>query len=360
MFNFVDLNDFSLDEVQGLIEKAAEIKSKPSVFSNKMAGKILASLFFEASTRTQFSFQAAMLRLGGQFLGFSNPKTSSIAKGESFSDTIRIMSSYGDLIAVRHGCDGAARAASFYSKCPVINAGDGIHLHPTQTLADLLTLHQLKRRFNSLTIGVCGDLKFGRPVNSLVRTLSRFGENSFVFISTQELKISNFLKRFVERQHCSFSECCSLEQAIPKLDVLYMTRVQQERFKNAADYEKQKGAFKLTSKVLSLAKPNLILMHPLPRVDEIDNDVDSDNRAAYFLQAENGVYARMALILMLLNGQVQKGEKIGSNNKIKVLSRVCCNERCISRVEPDLPHRFVEKNGFLNCAYCDEEVELIG
>ena len=358
MFNFIDLNDFNLNEIQGLLEQAIKIKSNFKMFSKHLNGCILASLFFEPSTRTQFSFQAAMAKLGGQFLGFSNPNVSSISKGESFSDTVKIMGSYADLLVIRHSCDGAARAATFCTDRSIINAGDGIHLHPTQTLADLLTLKQKKQGFSNLVVGVCGDLKFGRPVNSLVRALCQFKGNSFVFISTEELKISSFLKNFIERSHCDYVECNSLEQVISKLDVLYMTRVQRERFKNLDDYNKQKGYFKLTSKLLNLAKSNLLILHPLPRVDEIDCEVDSDCRAAYFLQAENGVYARMALILKLINGEFCKNDNEHDLKfKFEILNRVCSNVNCISRFEPSLPKRFVKKTNFLSCAYCDAKVE---
>lgn len=357
MFSCVDLNDYSLDELKSLINLAVEIKKNSGNFSKKMNGKILASLFFEPSTRTRFSFQTAMFRLGGQFLGFSNPGVSSVAKGESFSDTIRIMSIYADLLVIRHFCDGAAKAAAIFSGCPVINAGDGVHLHPTQTLADLLTLKQLKNRFNKLTFGFCGDLKFGRPVNSLVRALCRFDGNRFVFVSTKELKISNFLKSFIEKSGCSFFESSSLEESISKLDVLYMTRVQKERFKNIDDYEKQKGCFKLTTKLLKSASPNLVVMHPLPRVDEIDYDVDFDSRAAYFLQAANGIYARMALILKLVSGDFRvTGEKFNFTNNFRKIDRVCCNENCISRFDLNLPKFFLEECNFLRCAYCDERL----
>lgn len=352
MPNFIDLNDYGLDEIESLVDDAARIKSGFDGFFGKLNGKILGSLFFEPSTRTQFSFQSAMLRLGGNFLGFSNPSVSSIFKGECFSDTIRMMSSYSDLIVVRHNRDGAARAASMFSSCPVINAGDGVHLHPTQTLADLLTLKQLNRGFSNLTVGFCGDLKFGRPVNSLVMALSRFRGNRFVFISTKELKISNFLVGFLKKSGCGFVEFDSLEQAISELDVLYMTRVQRERFKNFEEYNIQKGCFKLTPKILNLAKPNLTVLHPLPRVEEIDYEIDCDSRAAYFTQANNGIYARMALILKLLGGGFASNE-LNLINEATELDRVCGNENCICRFEANLPKLFVKKENSFSCAYCD-------
>ena len=353
MTNFIDLNDFCLTDVSDLVYDALKIKENVAEFSNKMNGKILGSLFFEPSTRTQFSFQSAMLRLGGNFLGFSDPSVSSILKGESFSDTIRMVSANSDLIVIRHKRDGAARAASFYSSCPIINAGDGTHLHPTQTLTDLLTLKQLKNGFSNLTIGFCGDLKFGRTVNSLAMALSCFKGNKFVFISTKELKISSFLADFLRKNGCSFCERNSLEEAIPELDVLYLTRVQRERFTKTDDYEKQKGRFKLTLNTLNSAKSNLVVLHPLPRVDEIDYEVDNDSRAAYFLQASNGIYARMALLLKLLSAKGFQSDFSKANQQGRKLNKVCGNANCIAHFEHDLPKLFVEKEGGFSCIYCD-------
>lgn len=356
MVSLIDLNDFDLVDVENVLDRAIDIKKNVGDFSKSMVGKIMGSLFLEPSTRTQFSFQAAMMRLGGQFLGFSDPQKSSFAKGESFRDTLKIMGIYSDLLVIRHRKDGAARAASMFAGCPVINAGDGVHLHPTQTLVDLLTIRQLKGGCCGLTFGFCGDLKFGRPVNSLVRMLCRYGNNRFVFVSTKEQQISKFLRGFLEERKIGFVECGSLEEVISSLDVLYMTRVQRERFKNPVDYENQKGRFRLNKKVLGAAKSDLVVLHPLPRNDEIDCEVDSDGRAAYFLQAENGIYGRMALILQLFDEF--KGRVDDCFGDAKIFNRVCLNENCITRFEVDLPQFFSEKNGYLNCSYCDESQVL--
>ncbi len=355
--HLIDLNDFNLNIVEQLLDKAIQIKQDVNLYKNLMAGKIMGSIFFEPSTRTQFSFQTAIFKLGGQFLGLTDLNKSSMAKGESFSDTIKIMSLYSDILVIRHSKDGAARAASLISKCPIINGGDGIHLHPTQTLTDLLTIKELKNRLDGLKIGFCGDLKFSRPINSLVRFLLHKKNNEFFFISSKNLQISKFLKDELKKYGNYFIELENLNEIISQLDVLYMTRVQQERFKNVNDYEIEKGNYKLNPTNLKLTKNDLIIMHPLPRVDEIDPQIDSDNRAVYFLQASNGVFARMALISELF------GSLHGVQNNVfersDVLDINCSNENCVSRVALELPKLFYKTENSYRCTYCDEEILTI-
>jgi aspartate carbamoyltransferase catalytic subunit len=260
----------------------------------------MATLFYEPSTRTQMSFQSAMIRLGGSIIGFDNPQTSSVAKGENLKDTTKIVSNYSDIVVIRHPNPGAAKAAALSADCPIINAGDGGHLHPTQTLTDLLTLKLEKGRMDNLTIGICGDLKNGRTVHSLIKALSCYENNRFVLISTKELKVPSYIIDLLRAQCCDYKEVESLEEAISELDVLYMTRVQQERFFNEDDYLRLRDSYILTEEKMQLAKKDMCVLHPLPRVNEIAVEVDSDPRACYFKQVRNGRYVRMALILKLL------------------------------------------------------------
>ena len=295
--------------------------------------------------------------MGGQCLCFSNIVKSSLAKGESFSDTVKTMSMYSDFIVIRHKCDGAARAASIVAKCPVINAGDGVHLHPTQTLIDLFTIKELKNTLEGLVVGFCGDLKFSRPVNSLVLELCKKFCNKFIFISTNEQKISNYLSDFLKKFDIEFLENTSLEAVISKLDVLYMTRVQKERFQDVADYEKQKSRFILNNKILNSAKSDLSILHPLPRVDEISVEVDCDPRAAYFLQILNGVFVRMALISKILSS-FENYNIVKLSKKIKI-EKVCSNANCISHFDSTLPRLFNSVFGDgLFCFYCDKKVSV--
>lgn len=293
--------DLSVTELDEILTLAEEIINEPKKYSNVCNGKKIATLFYEPSTRTRLSFEAAMLNLGGSVLGFSSADSSSAAKGESVADTIRVISSYADICAMRHPKEGAPLVASRYSSIPVINAGDGGHNHPTQTLTDLLTIKNLKGRLNNLTIGFCGDLKFGRTVHSLINALVRYENINFVFISPDELKIPDYLrKEVIEENHVPYKEVKVLEQVMPELDILYMTRVQKERFFNEEDYIRLKDSFILDAKKMKLAKEDMLVMHPLPRVNEIATEVDKDDRAVYFKQAEYGVYVRMALIMKLL------------------------------------------------------------
>ena len=297
--------DFSVEELDQLLNLANDIEANPKKYAHAFDGKKLATLFYEPSTRTRLSFEAAMMNLGGNVLGFSSADSSSATKGETVADTIRMVACYADICAMRHPKEGAPLVASLHSPIPVINAGDGGHQHPTQTLTDLLTIRSLKGRLDNLTIGLCGDLKFGRTVHSLISALVRYTGIRFVLISPEELRIPSYIRDDVLRENnIEFEEVERLEDALPKLDVLYMTRVQKERFFNEEDYVRMKDFYILDKKKMELAPQDMIVMHPLPRVNEIAVEVDDDPRAAYFKQAQYAVYARMALILTLLEVKV--------------------------------------------------------
>lgn len=299
--NLIEPMDFTLEELDEVFDLAEEIVKSPEKFLHACEGKLLATLFYEPSTRTRFSFEAAMLRLGGQVIGFSEPNSSSAAKGESIADTIRTIACYADIAVMRHPKEGAPQIAAQYSDIPVINAGDGGHHHPTQTLTDLLTIRTVKGRLNNLTIGCCGDLKFGRTVHSLIKALSRYENNKFILISPEELKVPDYIRKEVlEKQNIEFKQVKTMEEAMEEIDILYMTRVQRERFFNEEDYIKLKDSYILDNKKMSLAKEDMIVLHPLPRVNEIAYEVDNDKRAYYFPQAKYGMYVRMALMLKLL------------------------------------------------------------
>ncbi len=301
MKSLIDIMELSTAEIDELIETALDIIANPAKYSEKCKGKKLASLFFEPSTRTRLSFEAAMYELGGNVIGFSEATSSSAAKGESVADTARTVSCYADIIAMRHPKEGAPYVASLKATIPVINAGDGGHNHPTQTLADLLTIRKEKGRFDNLTVGVCGDLKFGRTVHSLIGAMSRYCGVKFVLISPEELKVPEYIKtEILDPKGIEYKESTSLEAVMPELDILYMTRVQRERFFNEADYIRLKDTYILTAEKLATAKEDLCVMHPLPRVNEISVNVDDDPRACYFKQVLYGKYMRMALILKLL------------------------------------------------------------
>ncbi len=301
MNHLIDIKDLSVEEIDELIKKAKDIIENKEKYSEKCKSKILATLFFEPSTRTRLSFESAMLGLGGQVLGFSSAASSSTAKGESVSDTIRTVSCYSDIIAMRHPKEGAPVVAIESSNVPVINAGDGGHNHPTQTLTDLLTIQSEKGRLTDLTIGLCGDLKFGRTVHSLITAMSRYKNIKFILISPNELKVPEYIKKEVlDKNNIEWCETQDIEEYIDKLDILYMTRVQKERFFNEADYIRLKDYYILNKQKLENAKKDLSILHPLPRVNEISVEIDSDPRACYFKQVENGRYIRMALILKLL------------------------------------------------------------
>ncbi len=293
--------DFSVEELDRLFDLAADIEKNPEIYAHKCTGKKLATCFYEPSTRTRLSFETAMLNLGGSVIGFSDAGSSSASKGESVSDTIRVISCFADICAMRHPKEGAPMVAASHSTIPVINAGDGGHQHPTQTLTDLLTIRSLKGRLDNFTIGICGDLKFGRTVHSLVNALSRYSGIRFVFISPEELRIPGYLREKLWDNALTFEEVIRLEDVMGKLDLLYMTRVQRERFFNEEDYVRLKDFYILNKDKMALAKPDCLILHPLPRVNEISVEVDKDPRAVYFKQVQYGVYVRMALILTLLD-----------------------------------------------------------
>lgn len=299
--HLIDPMDFSVEELDEIFKLAQDIISNPMKYSKICDGKILATLFYEPSTRTRFSFEAAMMRLGGKILGFSEPNSSSASKGETLADTIKMVSIYTDIIAMRHPKEGSARVASMYSRVPIINAGDGGHQHPTQTLADLLTIECLKKGLRGHTIGICGDLKFGRTVHSLIKAMTRYEDTRFILISPKELRVPQYIKEeVIEKHNIDYREVERLEDVINEVDILYMTRIQKERFFNEEEYLRLKDSYILDENKMKLAKDDMIVMHPLPRVNEIAIEVDSDERAAYFKEAEYGMYVRMALICKLL------------------------------------------------------------
>ena len=299
--HLLDPMDFTVDELDEVFNLAKQIIENPEKFSRIGDGKILATLFYEPSTRTRFSFEAAMLRLGGRVIGFSEPNSSSVSKGESIADTIRTVGCYADIAVMRHPKEGAPRVASMYSEIPVINAGDGGHQHPTQTLTDLLTVKSIKGNLSNHTVGVCGDLKFGRTVHSLIKAMSRYENNKFILISPSELKVPDYIKKVIlEKNNIEYREVERIEDVMGDIDILYMTRVQRERFFNEEDYLRLKDSYILDGEKMKKAKNDMIVLHPLPRVNEIAYEVDSDPRACYFRQAKYGMYVRMALMAKLL------------------------------------------------------------
>lgn len=355
MRNLIDIVDFSVEELKELMDTACDIAEHPEKYSERCKGKKLATLFFEPSTRTRLSFEAAMLELGGSVIGFSDAGSSSASKGESVADTAKVISCYADIIAMRHPKEGAPYVAAKNASIPVINAGDGGHCHPTQTLADLLTIYRQKGKIEDITVGFCGDLKYGRTVHSLISALSRYNKINIVLISPDELKLPDYIKQDVlDKNNMSYTETKSLEDAMPKLDVLYMTRIQRERF-DAAEYERLKGSYILTLDKLDNAKADLSILHPLPRVNEISVAVDNDERACYFKQVLNGKLMRMALILKLLS----QTDKCEDREKDVVVNKfICNNPRCIVSVEQELDHIFKltdEANGIYRCVYCESQ-----
>ena len=350
--------DLGVDELDGLIATAKDIIAHPEAYWDRCAHKKLATLFFEPSTRTRLSFEAAMLELGGSVIGFSEASSSSASKGESVADTAKIVSCYADIIAMRHPKEGAPYVASQAASIPVINAGDGGHNHPTQTLADLLTISREMGRLDNLTIGLCGDLKYGRTVHSLIEAMSRYKSIQFVLISPEELKIPGFIRYNVfENQGIPYTEVSSLEEAMPDLDVLYMTRIQRERFDDPWEYERLKDSYVLDTEKMKLAKEKMCVLHPLPRVNEISVRVDDDPRAAYFRQALNGKYMRMALILKLLDEAARNPMKEAIDTTGLEYDRVCRNPKCITQTEQELPQLFRctdKAAGIHRCVYCEQ------
>ena len=356
MRSLIDITDFSVEELDELLKTACDISENPEKYADACHGKKLATLFFEPSTRTRLSFEAAMMELGGNVIGFSEASSSSASKGESIADTAKIISCYADIIAMRHPKEGAPYVAARNASIPVINAGDGGHCHPTQTLADLLTIFREKGRLNDLTIGCCGDLKYGRTVHSLLAALTRYKNIKVVLISPKELQLPDYTKREVlDANGLSYVETTSLEEVIPELDVLYMTRIQQERFDSYDEYMRLKDSYILTVEKMVTAKPDMRILHPLPRVNEISVRIDDDPRAAYFRQALNGKYMRMALILKLLK-EAQEGKQMEDLEEILVDELHCDNPRCITSTEQEIAHTFKcvnRENGIYRCIYCE-------
>ncbi len=349
--HLIDLNDFLPEDISAILGMAEEIRRWPDYYYGACQGKLMATMFYEPSTRTHMSFQTAMLRLGGRVIGFDNPQTSSVAKGETIKDTVKVMSGYADLLVMRSPVEGACKAAAMFADCPLINAGDGGHLHPTQTLTDMATLMAEKGTISGLCIGLCGDLKNGRTVHSLIKMLCKY-QNKFVLISTPELGIPDYLLDMLRREKCDFEEINSLEEALPLLDMLYMTRIQRERFSSPEEYECQKDVYILDNRKMLRAKNDLVVLHPLPRVDEIAVEVDDDPRAKYFEQAVYGVYARMALLIHLLQNDTKKPIILGQS----IPDKRCANPRCVTNQEKYLPSTFGEEHGAMVCDFCDHRV----
>ena len=360
MNGLIDIMDFSAAELDELIELAEDIMDKPHKYAHMCDGKKIAALFFEPSTRTRLSFEAAMYELGGNVLSVSDPATSSVSKGESVADTAKVVSNYADIIVMRHPKEGSALVADANATVPVINAGDGGHCHPTQTLADLMTIHAEKGHFENLTVGLCGDLKYGRTVHSLINALTRYTGIKFVLISPAELSIPAYLQYAVlDELGMDYEVSRSLEQSLPKLDILYMTRIQRERFKDPEAYERLKDSYILTPELLTKAKSDLTIMHPMPRVNEISVAVDKDPRACYIKQAAYGKYMRMALILKLMGldaNRVPKEEPA----KMEILRNVylCKSARCITSTEQELPSDFKKHGAKYRCIYCEKSAKF--
>ena len=351
--SLIDPMDLSVEEIQELFILADDIKNRPNLYINSCEGKLMGTLFYEPSTRTRLSFASAMNRLGGRVVGFSDPSSSSVSKGESIADTSRMLSAYADIIVMRHPVEGAPKVASLYSDIPVINAGDGGHNHPTQTLTDLYTLHSVFNRVDNLTIGLCGDLRFGRTVHSLIIAMSRYKNIKFCFISPQELTLPHYLMEFIKEHNMDFKEVRTIEEVMPELDVLYMTRIQRERFYDDSDYERLKDVYVLDAKKMELAKKDMIVLHPLPRVKEIAKEVDYDPRAKYFKQARYGMFIRMALILKLLEVGYQP-----SHIRLESTKYHCKNTRCITKHENEPEQMLLQKDNTYKCLYCDYTVDI--
>ncbi|MBQ2735654.1 MAG: aspartate carbamoyltransferase [Clostridia bacterium] len=364
MRSLIDILDFSVAELDALMDTASDIIANPTRYAEACKGKKLATLFFEPSTRTRLSFEAAMLELGGGVIGFSEASSSSAAKGESVADTAKVISCYADIVAMRHPLEGAPYVASRNATVPVINAGDGGHSHPTQTLADLFTIRREKGRVNNLTVGFCGDLKYGRTVHSLITALSRYTGIRLVLISPDELKVPSYVKNEVILGNgMEYVETTDLEGVMPTLDILYMTRVQGERFANREDYLRLKDSYILTPEKLENAKPDLAILHPLPRVNEISVQIDKDPRACYFKQVANGKYMRMALILKLLDEAAQNPVLEESDDGLpRIYNKLTCkNRRCITTVEQELDQVFKifnAEHGICRCLYCEAKERL--
>ncbi len=362
MRHLLDILDLTVEEIEELIATANDIIKSPEKYRDACRYKKLATLFFEPSTRTRLSFEAAMMELGGNVLGFSEASSSSASKGESVADTAAIVAGYADIIAMRHPKEGAPLIATTTSSVPIINAGDGGHHHPTQTLTDLLTIKREKGKLEGLTVGLCGDLKFGRTVHSLIAALSRYTGVSFVLISPDELRVPSYVKfPYIIDKGITYREATSLDNVIAELDVLYMTRIQRERFLLEDEYLRLKDSYILTPEKMETAKKDLIVMHPLPRVNEISTAVDADPRAAYFRQAKYGKYIRMALILKLLAEADGEVYRFRDSITAKTIEHTCTNPRCITSTEQDIKHLFRltdKENNIYRCVYCDTRADI--
>ena len=362
MRSLIDIVDFSVEEIDELLHVACDISENPGKYADSCRGKKLATLFFEPSTRTRLSFEAAMMELGGNVLGFSEASSSSASKGESVADTAKMVSCYADIIAMRHPKEGAPFVAAQNASIPVINAGDGGHCHPTQTLTDLLTIYRELGRLDNLTIGCCGDLKYGRTVHSLLSAFGRYKNIKVVLIAPEELQLPKYVKyEVLDKYGMEYVETTSLEKVMPDLDVLYMTRIQRERFDSFDEYERLKDSFVLTAEKLLPAKETMRILHPLPRVNEISVNVDKDPRAAYFRQALNGKFVRMALILKLLK-EAEEGLQMPELKNIEVGELHCDNPRCITSTEQEIVHAFKcvnRENGIYRCVYCESKKKKI-
>ncbi len=361
MRHLIDPTDLTVQETEEIIDLALDIIAHREKYSEVCKGKQLATLFYEPSTRTRLSFTAAMMELGGNVIGFSDANSSSVSKGETVADTVRVIGCFADIIAMRHFKEGAPLVAAQYAKIPVINAGDGSHAHPTQTLTDLLTIKREKGRFDNLTIGFCGDLKFGRTVHSLIKALSRYHGIRVILIAPDELRLPGYMKYEVcEKNGIPYREVNSMESVMHELDILYMTRVQKERFLDEDEFDRLKESFILDPAKLRTAKKDMVILHPLPRVNEITQEVDADPRAAYFRQVENGKFVRMALICKLLEWSKGGSDKeVISRNGLIVDRMICSNKRCISATE-DVPQLFRlvdQEHGIYRCAYCESKAK---
>ncbi len=358
MKHLIDPTDLSKQETEEILDLALDIIANPSKYSDTCRGKILATLFYEPSTRTRLSFTSAMMSLGGNVLGFADAKSSSVSKGETVEDTVRVVSCFADIIAMRHHIEGAQLDGANVSGIPIINAGDGSHAHPTQTLTDLLTIRRELGYLDNLTIGFCGDLKFGRTVHSLIKALSRYPGTKVVLIAPDELRLPDYIKQDVcVSRGIPFKEVSTIEEAMPELDILYMTRVQQERFLDEEEFDRVKDCFVLDAKKMGLAKEKMCVLHPLPRVNEILKEVDSDPRAAYFRQVQNGKFVRMALISKLLEWKDDPQHPMPSRyTDVLPVSRLKChNPKCITNNEEVEPKIHVNENGVARCLYCDSK-----
>jgi len=355
MRHLLEPTNLSVNEIDQIMDRALDIIAHREKYAEACKGKKLATLFYEPSTRTRLSFTAAMMELGGNVLGFADANSSSVSKGETIADTIRVISCFADIVAMRHPKEGAPLIAKRFSGVPVINAGDGGHNHPTQTLTDMLTIKRELGHFDHLTIGLCGDLKYGRTVHSLIKAMSRYEGTKFVLISPKELQLPSYMIDEMRASGIPYVEYHSIEEAMPEVDVLYMTRVQQERFADKAEYERLKLAFVLDEAKMKLGKEHMIVLHPLPRVGEITEGVDNDPRAAYFRQVENGKFVRMSLIYTLLQWRDQQ-DNIKEHATVAAEGKKCENPHCITTKEPVAQSFYMDDKGVMRCVYCDHEI----